>query len=304
MPIDHALLGEAAALAASVCFTFGPTLFTLAGRQVGGVVVNRMRLFLGALYFLVLHWLYYGVPFPSISVQPFLYFLASGVLGMALADTFMMQAFVRLGPRVTLLILNLSPALATLVAWIVFDEHLALSQLAAIGVVLSGVSWVLLEQADADETGVQKRRYSARGVLYAFIAAIVGTGGTLLAKQGLRLGISPLSGATVRIVGGMFGVWLWTLARGDVRITLNAYRLAPSALGYAALGVLIGPVLGMLLMLFSLQRIPVGVAMTLTSLPPVLLLPVEHWVFGERITRRAVSGTVLATAGVVWLFIT
>ncbi len=304
MPTNYAVLGEFAALSASVCFTFGPTLFTLAGRRVGGIIVNRMRLFLGSLYLLALHWLYYGIPFPQVQGEPFLYFLASGILGMALADTFMMQAFVCLGPRVTLLILNLSPPLATVVAWIVFNEHLALSQLAAITVVLGGVSWVLLERGEPDEEGVQQRRYGTRGILYALTAAVVGTAGTLLAKQGLRLGVSPISGATVRIVGGMVVVWIWTFVRGDFIITLKAYRFAPSALVYTALGVLVGPVLGMLLMLFSLQHIPVGITTTLTSLPPVLLLPVEHWVFGERITVRAVLGTVVATVGVVWLFVT
>ena len=304
MPTDLVLLGEIAALVASVCFTFGPTLFTLAGRKVGGVIVNRVRLLLGSLYLLLFHGLYYGTPIPQMPLQPLLYFMASGLLGMALADTFMMQAFVCLGPRVTLLILNLSPALATVAAWILFDEHLAFTQLVAMAVVLGGVSWVLLERSEPDSEGLRKRRYGRRGIFYALTAASVGTVGTLLAKQGLRLGVSPVSGATVRIVGGMVGVWVWTFSRGDFMRTVRTYQGHPSALGYTALGVLVGPVIGMMLMLFSLKHVPVGIATTLTSLPPVLLLPVEHWVFGERITFRAVLGTIVATAGVVWLLLT
>ncbi len=301
--MESSLLGELAALSASVCFTIGPTLFTLAGRRVGGLTVNRLRLLLGALYLSVFHWLYFGTPFPRMDTQPLLYFVASGIVGLSLGDAFMMQAFVCLGPRVTLLILNLSPALATLAAWVWLAEYLRFTQLAAIAVVLIGVSWVVLERGDVQENGLRERRYPLRGIFYALTAAIVGTASTLLAKQGLRAGISPISGATVRLVAGMAVTWTWALTRGHAETTLRAFRAHPRAFGYTALAVLIGPVLGMVLMLSALQIIPVGITTTLTSLPPVLLIPVERWVFREKITPRAIVGTALATAGVVWLLI-
>jgi drug/metabolite transporter (DMT)-like permease len=47
----------------------------------------------------------------------------------------------------------------------------------------------------------------------------------------------------------------------------------------------------------------VGVASTLMSLPPVFLLPISHFVFGERIGLRAVAGTLVAIIGVAMLLL-
>ena len=297
------LLGELAALAASVCFTFGPTLFTLAGREVGSLTTNRLRLLLGALYFAIIHWLVYGSPLPHARPDALAYMLISGIIGLALSDAFMFEAFVRLGPRITLLVLNLSPVLATALAWLWLGERLSLSQIAAITVVMGGVSWVVLERQAPDEEGQRHQQHDPRGLTFALIAAFISALSILLSKMGLNTGLPTLSGATIRMFGGMIALWLWTVLAGKAAPTFAAFRQHPKALRLVALAVLIGPVLGMSLGLFAIKSIPVGIATTLSSLPPILLLPVGHWLFHERITPRAIVGTVIATAGVVWLLV-
>ncbi len=56
--------------------------------------------------------------------------------------------------------------------------------------------------------------------------------------------------------------------------------------------------------MIAVQNAPIGVASTLMALPPILLIPLTHWVFGEQITRRAVVGTMVALAGAALLFLT
>lgn len=297
------LLGELAALGASVCFSIGPTLFTLAGRMVGSLTTNRLRLLLGALYFAVIHWLVFGTPIPRARPDALGYLLLSGILGLAVADAFMFESFVLIGPRVTLLVLNLTPVIATAFAWFFLDEHLRLSQIAAIGVVIGGISWVVLERQPPDAEGNRPQQHDPRGIAFALTAAIVGAISVLLAKMGLKTGLPTISGATVRMFGGMITLWGWTIAVGKAGDTFKAFRQQPKALRYVALAVLIGPVTGMSLNLFAIKTIPIGIASTLSSLPPILLLPVGHWFFHERITLRAVIGTVIATAGVVWLLV-
>jgi len=299
--VNSLLLGELAALAASLCFTFGPTLFTIAGRQIGPLTTNRIRLLLGAAYFLVIHWAIFGTPYPHMATTPLLYMLLSGVVGLALSDVFLFEAFVLIGPRIALLVLNLAPVLATAMAWVLLDEHLTLLQLAAMTVVLGGVSWVVLERGEADADGNREHHYAPQGLAYALIAALVGAIGVLLAKYGMRAGINPISGATVRLSGGMVALWGWTILTGEFMPTIRTARANPKALRIIAIAVLVGPVIGVSLSLYALKHIPVGIATTLSSLPPVLLLPVSHWVFHEKITPRAIAGTIIATAGVVWL---
>jgi len=82
---------------------------------------------------------------------------------------------------------------------------------------------------------------------------------------------------------------------------VHRLRESPWVLGYLLLGSLAGPVIGMSLQMFAYQTIPIGLATTLTSLPPILLLPISRFVFRETFTWHAVAGTVLAVAGVAWL---
>jgi drug/metabolite transporter (DMT)-like permease len=47
----------------------------------------------------------------------------------------------------------------------------------------------------------------------------------------------------------------------------------------------------------------VGVASTLMALTPVIILPISHFVFKEKIGWQAMLGTALAIAGVAVLFL-
>jgi drug/metabolite transporter (DMT)-like permease len=66
---------------------------------------------------------------------------------------------------------------------------------------------------------------------------------------------------------------------------------------------LTGPALGVVLSLVAIANAHIGVASTLMSLTPVFLLPVAHFLFREKITSRAVMGTLIALLGVVLLFL-
>ena len=68
-------------------------------------------------------------------------------------------------------------------------------------------------------------------------------------------------------------------------------------------GSLIGPFLGVWLSIVSIQLAPLGVASTLMSLNPIFLLPFAFIIFKERVSLRAVLGTLVSVAGIVILFL-
>jgi drug/metabolite transporter (DMT)-like permease len=80
-------------------------------------------------------------------------------------------------------------------------------------------------------------------------------------------------------------------------------REQPSVLWMVLGGTLAGPVLGVTLSLGAVRRVPVGVASTLMSLAPSILLPVDQIFFGVRIGIQATGGTLLAFAGTALLFV-
>jgi drug/metabolite transporter (DMT)-like permease len=66
-------------------------------------------------------------------------------------------------------------------------------------------------------------------------------------------------------------------------------------------GTLLGPVLGVWMSLVAVRALDAGVASTLMSLSPVLVLPIARIVDRERIGWRAAVGAGVAVGGVVLL---
>jgi drug/metabolite transporter (DMT)-like permease len=64
-----------------------------------------------------------------------------------------------------------------------------------------------------------------------------------------------------------------------------------------------GPVIAGSLLLLSFQYIPVGVSTTLSHTTAIMLIPISFFVFNERITARAIFGTIVTITGIAILFI-
>jgi drug/metabolite transporter (DMT)-like permease len=53
----------------------------------------------------------------------------------------------------------------------------------------------------------------------------------------------------------------------------------------------------------AVQAARVGITTTLMAMSPVLSLPLVHWIFHERISPRAILGTLIAMSGVVLMIL-
>jgi drug/metabolite transporter (DMT)-like permease len=141
-----AVLGELAALATSVLWSTSSTLFTLGSRRQTPQIVNRVRL-VGAVILLGLsHLIFLGYLIPRETTFIWLLLGLSGIIGLALGDAFLFWSYIKMGPRVSMLLMSLAPIVTTSAAWVLFDERLSFLKVAAIIVTLSGVAWVVLDK--------------------------------------------------------------------------------------------------------------------------------------------------------------
>jgi drug/metabolite transporter (DMT)-like permease len=143
-----------------------------------------------------------------------------------------------------------------------------------------------------------------QGVLYGLGAATGQAVGFVLSKQGLTGGFSPIAGNAIRMLVAAVVLWGLVFIQGQANLTVENLRAHPRLLGLLALASFTGPVLGVTASLFALQHTQVGIASTLTALPPVFLLPVGWLVFKEEFDLGAVFGTLVAIGGVALLFLT
>ncbi len=282
----------------ALVWAFTALFFTLASDRVGAITVNRTRLVFAVVLLGLSHWAAYGTPLPVGAGASAVGWLAlSGLVGLTLGDSFLFQALVDLGPRKAMLVMASWPIYSSLLGLAFFGEKLSGLEMAGIGVTLGGIAWVVMERG---ASGPAREERLGRGIACAFGGAVCQAAGIVLAKQGLQSGVSSLSGTLIRMIAAAISIWALTLVLGGTRETVARYR-DRRALLFTFLGSVTGPTIGVWLSLFSVAHAKVGIASALMALVPVLLLPITRIVMHERVSPRALWGTLASFAGVVIL---
>jgi drug/metabolite transporter (DMT)-like permease len=297
-------VGELAALGTSLCFSFGSVLFTISGREVGSVFMNRMRLLVAVLLVMLLHTLIFGLPIPIHAETGRWFWLGlSGFVGLALGDAFLFQAFILIGPRLSMLMMALAPVLGAVLAWLFLGETLSIVEIVGIAITIGGIMLVIAERRGQSETAAAEhnRRYII-GLLCGLGGACGQASGLVLSKIGLADGFPALSGSLIRLLVAMTVIWLFAIANRQLVSSYRTVRAHPRAILLLSGGAILGPVVGVWLSLIAIQNTNVGVASTLSSLMPIFLIPISYFAFKERVSKQAIIGTLVAFVGMVVLF--
>jgi len=304
-------IGEIAGLLTSLFFAANAIVITRAGVQVGSVILNRTRVVFALLYLVLLNLVLFREPLPlGAASSRWMWLTLSGVIGLAIGDAFLFQAYLTIGPRLGTLLLSLSTVFGVLEAWLFFGESLHPGQIIGIALTLAGIVWVVLEgggqAAPAQDASppVLPRHPPLSGIIFGVLAGLGQATGLVFSRQGMQGDFSPISGNAIRMLAAVLALWLVALLQKQAGSTLRTLKTNPSAVRLMALAALLGPVIGVSLSLLAVQNIAVGVASVLTSLAPIFILPFSHFFLKERIGWQPVAGTVLAVAGVVILFLT
>jgi len=297
------MVGEIAALLTALCWAFNSLVFTRAGKRVGAATVNIMRLWIAVPALALLHWLLFATPFPfAIEPRRFLVLAVSGVIGFVIGDAMLFESFLLIGPRLAMLLALLVPVCGALLAWVFLGEKLLTLEIVSMLVTIGGIAWVVAEKTapGADPASREPRQYRL-GILLAMGGALGQAVGLLFSRLGLAGGYSAISATLVRVSVSAVVLMILSLFLGKAHAQLLKMKDKKALLEISA-GALTGPALGVVLSLVAIAHAHIGVASTLMSLTPVFLLPVSYFLFRERITARAVVGTMIALSGVVLLF--
>ena len=290
-------LGESAALLTALCWSLNSVCFTVAGRRVGSAAVNLGRLLMAWAAMLLVHLVVYGTLFPLQAGGARLAWLGmSGLIGFALGDAVLFEAFVLIGARLSMLLMTLSPIFSALLAWLFLGQSLSPPKLLAMVITLGGIGWVVWGSGDHEN-----HPHLWRGILLGIGGALGQSVGLVFSKFGLAGDFPPISANLIRVTAGVVALVLYFAATGRLRGSLGSLRDG-RATAFIGLGAITGPVLGVVLSLIAISKASMGVAATLMSLSPVILLPVSHFVFKEKVGGHAILGTLLALAGAAALF--
>lgn len=299
--MTNAYFGEAAALLTALCWAFTAIFFTIAVKKIGSVRVNLARLVLASVILSIFHFLLYGDFLPvNAELYRWWWLGISGIIGLVIGDSMLLKAFELIGSRISMLIMATVPIISTMLAWIFLKEILTHAELFAILITVAGIAWVVMERKNGSRH-MGNRRY-ATGILMALGGAAGQAIGLLTAKKGLPGNYPALSATLIRMIIATAAFGLTTLFGSRKVSFFNIWKNANVRWAIIG-GSILGPFLGIWLSLISIKHAHLGIASTLMALPPILLIPLSHWIFKDRITWRSVGGTLLTLIGVAIIFL-
>ena len=306
-------IGELAALATALCWTVTALSFEAAGRRIGSLTVNIIRLVMASLLFALYGAVARGLPLPVDAGPAVWGWLAlSGLVGFVIGDLLLFQAFIDIGARVSMLIYSSVPPLTATLGYFVLGERLTSRGVLGMALTVAGIAIVVLRPAvpagpvapagRAAPVARPDGRRRARGVLLAFGGALGQAGGLILGRVGAGVTFDAFAATQIRALAGVLGFALLFTFAGRWRTVAPALRNR-GAMGRVALGATFGPFLGVSLGLFAAQNTSAGIAATIMALVPVLIIVPSVLVFRERVTLREGFGALVAVTGVGLLFL-
>ncbi len=292
-------LGEAAALMTALCWVGSSVAFEFAGKKVGTLVLNLMRLVVSfAIISVINFFLTGGYQNLGVTLESFSILLLSGLIGFVLGDLFLFQSYIDIGARIAQLIMALSPPITAILSYFILGETLGFYQILGMLITMAGIMVVIIGRDTRSNKLVL--RHSVKGILYAFIGALGQSFGLIFSKIGVR-DLSPLVATQIRIVAGIIGFVLIISYTKNWNKFLRTFRWKEVMQGIT-IGSLFGPVVGVTLSLVAVKYTSTGVASTLMALTPVFLIPITVFFYKEKVKTNEVFGTILAVLGVAVIF--
>ncbi|MBM2813928.1 MAG: putative permease super family [Ignavibacteria bacterium] len=292
-------IGEIAALSTALFWSFSSYAFTSASIRVGAINLNIYRLIIAC----ILIWatiFCFGL-MTSISSEQIIYLTISGIIGLAIGDSFLFKSYQMVGPRISIIVMSASPALTAILAYMFFGEGLEKYAIIGICVTLAGILIVVTEKKISEQKNF---KITPRGMLYSALGMLGQTIGLLFAKNAFSTGnLNGFLAGNIRITSTIIFMLPALIFMKRIDPPVKLFSSNKKGLFFVFAGAVLGPYAGITLSMEAIEHTQIGIASTLMSTMPIFMLPLSKFFYGEAFTLRRAVGALLAVAGVLILFL-
>jgi drug/metabolite transporter (DMT)-like permease len=293
------LIGEFSALLTALLWSVGSYAFTHAAESIGSVQLNMNRLILAAvLLFLTIVIFNFNY---QLSYNQVLDLSISGIIGLVIGDLFLFKAYSQIGARLTILLMSFAPVLSALMAFFFLSERISFIGITGMVITVMGILLVVSERNKSPEA---KYKMTPIGFFNGFMAAAGQAGGLIFAKLAFQQGeINGFVATFVRILTSVIVFVPALIIIGRFTNPVTTYKHNGKALLTTFIGTVCGPFIGVTFSLIAVQYTKVGIAATLISTMPVIMLPISKFYFKDKLTWRSISGAFIAVTGIAILLL-
>ncbi len=274
--------------------------FEFAGKRVGSLSVNFIRLVTGVFLLSVFTYFMRGKFLPTdASTHVWIWLSISGIVGYGIGDLLLFEAFVVVGARISMLVMSSVPIFTAIISLLFLGEKMTGIEISGMLLTIIGIAVVILGR-NGNNNSKKNKKYLL-GILLAFGGSLGQAIGLILSKYGMQdynaFAASQIRGFTGIVVFTIFfvffGKWL------NFKKSITSFKTMVGI----NIGAISGPFLGVSLSLLAVQNTKAGVASTIMAIVPLLIIPPAIIFFKEKVNFREVIGAVLAVCGVMLFFI-
>ncbi len=299
--------GEYAALVTAIFWTITAIAFESAGKKVGSLTTNLIRLFMAFIFIGIYSQISRGyfIPFDA-SGHNWIWLSLSGLIGFVIGDLLLFEAYVVIGSRISMLIMSLTPPITAFIGWLVMGEVLSKQNFLGMFLTIFGIMLVVLDRKaknklEESNTKKVKLSYPIVGILLAFGGAVGQGTGLVLSKYGMQ-DFDPFAATQIRVITGLVGFSILFIVLRRWKKVFAAIK-DKKAMTSLSIGAFFGPFLGVSFSLLSVKHTTTGIASTIMAIVPVLIIPPAIIFFKEKITLKEIIGSVIAVGGVALFFL-
>jgi drug/metabolite transporter (DMT)-like permease len=300
MDFFHNNQGEILALLTAVFWTITALAFESASIKVGSLAVNIIRLFFGLLFLSLFTWIRQGQFFPvGASGENWLWLSVSGIIGLVLGDLFLFKSYTLIGSRFAMLIMALVPPITAIFGFLLLGERINLLSYGGMFLTILGIAMAILGRKK--ESKGLKLKLSPLGLLYAVGGAIGQALGLVFSKMGME-DYDPFAATQIRIIAGFAGFAIIAGVMHRWKMIFASLKNVAAMKGIV-IGSFFGPFLGVSFSLWAILYTETGIASTIMSIVPILILPAAVLLFRQKVTWSEAIGAIISVAGVALFFI-
>lgn len=288
-------IGEIASLLTAVCWTLSAIFFEKAGRRIGSLSVNIIRITLGVIFLSLTTLITRGMFFPmDATAHNWLWLGLSGIIGFFLGDLFLFKSYTIIGSRTSQLIMSLAPMITAIIGWVFLSEILSWKSILGIVVSVSGIMIAVSGKK-------LKLNIPLKGFLFALGGALGQAVGLILSKKGMG-DYDAVAATQIRAIFGFISFAIVVTVLGRWKRVFSALK-DKQGMKPTFIGSIFGPFIGVALSLYAVQHTDTGIAATLMALVPIFIIVPSAIMFKEKITVQQVVGAVISIAGASIFFL-
>lgn len=287
------------AVGAAACWALASLSAAPASAHLGAFAFTRWRMVCAALLLCSLATIQGGwvsLTDPALG-NAWLLLAVSGVIGIFVGDSALFGCMNRLGPRRSGVLFATHALFSVALAWVFLGE--TLGGVVALGAVtlVGGVMLAIAFGKRSDEAHQWEQIKGALwvGVALGLLAALCQSVATLMLKPLMAAGVDPVAASAVRMLAAVAAHLALRVTGANVAKAQNP--LTPKVLATVAWNAALAMGLGMTLILAALRGGSAGLVAILSSVTPVLLLPLLWGVYKRQPPLAAWVGAVLTVTG-------